>query len=61
MYHLLFLRFGKNELVDSSFVLNYFSKSNSVADYKRFVEYDFKEQDLLGVSDLLLEKNSGED
>lgn len=45
----------KNELVDSSFILNYFAKNDPHGDYKKFVEYDFKDEHLLDVSDLLLE------
>lgn len=47
----------KNDLVDSSFILNYFAKSNPHEDYKKFVEYDFKDADLLSIGDLLLEKD----
>lgn len=45
----------KNDLVDSSFILNYFSKSDPHGDYKKFVEYDIKNKDVLSISDLLLE------
>lgn len=46
---------GKNDLIDSSFILNYFAKSDSYGNYKQFVEYDFKDEDSLSISDLILE------
>lgn len=47
----------KNDLVDTSFILNYFAKSDPQADYKEFVEHDFKDEDLLNINDLLLEND----
>lgn len=46
---------GENDFVDSDFILNYFAKSDPQADYKKFVEYDFKDEDLLDIGDLILE------
>lgn len=45
----------KNDLVDTSFVLNYFAKNDPHGDYKKFVEYDFKEKDLLAVGGLIID------
>lgn len=45
----------KNELVDSTFILNYFAKNNPSKDYKNFVEYDLQKEDLDSISDLLIE------
>lgn len=45
----------KNELVDPTFILGYFSKDDPSSDYKKFVEYDFKEENLAQIKDLLLE------
>lgn len=47
----------KSDLVDSSFILNYFAKNDPNKDYRKFVEYDFKEKELLDISELLLEKD----
>ena len=52
-----YLNKEKNDIVDTSFVLNYFSKSDPHGDYKKFVEYDFKDENLPNIGDLLLEDN----
>lgn len=50
-----YLKLANDELTESTFILNYFSKTNLAKDYKNFVEYDFKDEELLSISDLLLE------
>lgn len=35
----------KNDLVDPLFILSYFAKNNSFSDYKKFTEYDYKDED----------------
>lgn len=45
----------KNSLVNTEIVLDYFSKQDTLKDYKSFVEHDFKEDDILEISNLLLE------
>ncbi len=47
----------KNDIVDTSFVLNYFAKDDPRGDYRKFVEYDSKDEDLLAIGDLLLEND----
>lgn len=47
-----YLRGIKDDLVDPSFILAYFAKSNPSKDYKMFVEYDFKEREPLPIRDL---------
>lgn len=37
----------KDDLVDTSIILNYFKKTSPQSDYKNFVEFDFKENDNL--------------
>lgn len=51
----LYLANEKNDIVDPTFILNYFAKGNPTGDYKKFVEFDFQEDHLLPVRDLLLE------
>lgn len=51
----VYLRGEKNELVDPTFILSYFTKDDPSSDYKKFVEYDFKEENLSQIKDLLLE------
>lgn len=46
---------NNNDLIDASIILDYFAKSDPHGDYKRFVEYDFKNKSLLDIGDLLLE------
>lgn len=46
----------KNEIVDTTTILNYFAQSDPHGDYRKFVEYDFKNKDLLEIGDLLLEE-----
>lgn len=46
---------GKNDLVSSAFILNYFAEENPHGDYKKFVEHDFQDKDLLNIGGLLLE------
>lgn len=53
--YLAYLGDVKDELVDPSFILGYFSKDDSSPDYKKFVEYDFKEENLSQIKDLLFE------
>lgn len=50
-----YLNKEKNDLVDTSFILNYFSKNDPHGDYKKFVEYDSKVVELLDIGDLILE------
>src|SRR3989344_5329848 len=50
-----YLNKEKNDLVDTSFILNYFSKNDPHGDYKKFVEYDSKDVELLDIGDLILE------
>jgi REP element-mobilizing transposase RayT len=39
-----YLNTKKDNLVDFSYILSYFSKSNQSKDYKQFTEYDFTEE-----------------
>lgn len=45
-----------DELIDPTFILNYFSQKGPSIDYKNFVEYDFKEEEVLAISELLLDE-----
>lgn len=44
---------GKDNLVNSAYVLSYFAKSNSREDYKQFTEFDFKEEDSEQIKDFI--------
>lgn len=50
-----YLKLVNDELTESTFILNYFSKTNPAKDYKNFVEYDFGEKEPLPTSELVLE------
>lgn len=52
----IFLKKEKNGLIDPTPVLSYFSKENSNEDYKSFVEYDFQEEQLNSIRELILEE-----
>lgn len=45
----------KDELVDPSFILNYFAKNNPSKDYKSFVEHDFTKEEKESIMDSVLE------
>ncbi|MDO8620782.1 MAG: transposase [Candidatus Levybacteria bacterium] len=50
-----YLKLANDELTESAFILNYFSKANPAKDYKKFVEYDSNEKEQSLTSDLILE------
>ncbi|RJQ37044.1 hypothetical protein C4559_04130 [Candidatus Microgenomates bacterium] len=54
----IYLNGISDKLIDPSYLLNYFAKSNPVEDYKNFVESFFKEENLESIKDLILEKTS---
>lgn len=45
----------KNDLVDPSFILDYFAKNDPGNDYKKFTEYDHVEKDNQRINDLIFE------
>lgn len=45
----------KNDLVDPSFILDYFAKNDPGNDYKKFTEYDYKEEDNQRINNLIFE------
>lgn len=45
----------KNELVDTSIILNYFAQNNPQVDYKHFVEFDLGENDHSLIKNLIIE------
>lgn len=51
----IYMQKAKNDLVDSDFILNYFAQSNPSADYEKFVEFDYKDEDIGLIRDFLLE------
>lgn len=50
-----YLGLVKDELIDISIILDFFSRKERVKDYKSFVEYDFKDEDLLSISELIFD------
>lgn len=42
-----------NDLVDPSSILSYFAKNNPSSNYKQFTEFDFKEEDLEQITDII--------
>jgi hypothetical protein len=50
-----YLSGSKNEFVDPSFILSYFTKNNRSEDYRNFVEHDFTEEEKESIMDLVLE------
>lgn len=52
----VYLNGTKNDLVDPKFIIAYFSKTNPSGDYKKFVEWDFKEENLEIINDLTLDE-----
>lgn len=46
---------NNNDFINTDFILSYFSKENPQGDYKKFVEHDYKDEDLLDIGDLLLD------
>lgn len=50
-----YLKNVKDDLVNPSLILAYYSKANPSKDYKSFVEYDFNKNDLDLIKDLLID------
>lgn len=53
--HPAYLKGKKNDIVDPSFILEYFAKSNPSSDYKKFTEFDYVDEDVEKIKDLILE------
>ena len=45
----------RNNLVDPSYILNYFAKSNPSSDYKQFTEYDNLEEETAQIKNFIFE------
>ena len=42
-------------MIDSDFILGYFAKENPQSEYRKFVEKNHKDEELLDMGDLLLD------
>lgn len=50
-----YIKGEKNDLLDSSFILSYFAESNPSGDYKKFTEYDYRNEDEDQIRELVFE------
>lgn len=53
--YLFYINGENDDFINTGFILNYFSKENPQGDYRKFVENDYKDEELLSMGDLLLD------
>lgn len=50
-----YIKGKKDDIVDPSYILGYFLNNNSSSDYKKFTEYDFKEENNERIKELIFD------